>query len=719
MTHAQLRVGILALLLFAATFGLYFPSLSFQLVSYDDPVFIIDNPIIFDGFSGNAVRRTFTELHGDGKMYVPVLWLSYLLDVKLLGATADTPWGFHFTSVLLHSLNALLMFLLLFAFCKSPWRAFVFAAIWAWHPLRVESVAWVSMRKDVLSGFFALLCIGTYVWACRGGDPHTSHTATGNRPARGRYGLSFCFFVLGLLSKPMLVTIPFVLLLLDAWPLRRVGLSISAIRQAGWRLIGEKWPFWGASAAASAAVYVTQTHAIGSISLPLRLYYLPANYWFYVQKTVLPVGLHPMVERAPLPLVTFILMLGLLLAIIYWVWSRRTQQPNELIGWLIFLGMLFPVAGIVMIGVYPVADRYSYLPAIGLSMALLHFLPATTRPPWHRWLLVIRSALALGILALIAFLTARHLPSWQNDKHMFGNVARQSPGHYSAIYYQARVAIFTHGDFESANRMADQLLERRPSATLGLAMKILCLAQVQSAPEALEFGLAHYPPHDVHSYLGEYEHELAIVALLSDKLDLAKEYMDITLRRSVNEPVTQEQLHALAMLIAHKQGEPETALEHAHRIRALRHRTTLHPEDFMISYVTLWNRGYYAQALPLFHELVRTHKNRPDILNNTAWILATTPASPADPEDVVEMAKQALSEAPGHPVILDTLSVAQAHAGDFESALETAREVVDLLAASTATDAPDLLRKVNTRMALYEEGRPYRERASSIFLYAQ
>ena len=722
MTSGRLCAALLSLLLFAATLALFYPAAAFSLVGFDDPSFITHNPIIFNGFSWDAVVRAFTGLHGDKCMYVPLLWVSFLLDAKFFGATAANPWGFHFTNVLFHAFNSVLLFLLLFAFSKKPWRAFFFAAIWALHPLRVESVAWVTERKDVLSGFFALLCVVSYAWACRRSLPPcasgTPRQAYSSRPSPLFHWLSFFFFILGLLVKPMLITLPGLLLLLDVWPLRRLELSLSSALRAGPRLLLEKLPFFLCAAGAAGAIYFTQTSAVTPAPLWFRLSFIPSNYLFYLQNFFFPFHLSAMVPRVPVTALSFLLAGGLLVATSAWVWMRRQQQPNELVGWLAFLGLLLPVIGIVLIGIYPVADRYSYLPSIGLSIALLFLLPSSRSPLPDRRFRAGRMALSLSILAALAVLTSRYLPSWQDDGSMYDNLARRHPGHYAVLYSKAHDEFFTKGDVAAADRMADQLLQIMPHGTFGLILKIICLSQLHSTEAAMEFARAQYPRCDTLHNPGAYESYLTMLAIFARQYDQAHQYMQETFRRRVFEPKTQEQLHSLALLLAHEQGDEAAALAHAAQITSLRNKTRLVPEDLMLSYTTLWEKGFYVQTLPRFRQLVQTYPDRPDLLNNIAWLLATTAGSPADPDEIIRMVRQALSRAPDHPVILDTLSVALAYAGDFDAALKTAEHLAQILAISPADDAPRMLIGVQNRIALFRQRKPYREYSSARLLHA-
>jgi len=718
MKSHRLQIFLIALLLFAATLGLFFPATSFSLVNFDDPVFITHNPILFNGFSWGAVGRAFTGLYGDECMYVPLLWVSFLSDLKLFGATATAPWGFHFGNVLFHAANSVLLFLLLLAFCKKPWRAFFFAALWAFHPLRVESVAWVTSRKDILSTFFALLAVGAYVRAWLGSRGAKVREPSAMRPFRPLLAASFAFFCMGILVKPMLVTIPCLMMLLDAWPLRRMGSSFASARRAFPRLILEKLPFFLCAAVAAGAVYMTQTKAISTVPLWVRLYCIPSNYLFYLNKFIFPVHLHAMVPREPVTIPSFLLAAGVLGAASVWTWKRRPERPNELVGWLAFLGLLFPVVGIVVIGVYPVADRYTYLPAIGLSIALLAALPTGGLPSPTCLFRAGRLCAALAILGTMAILTTRHLSSWKDNEHLYANIARFRPDHYGAIHYFAREELFANGDLAKADRMTDELLAQKPTVSFGLVLKIICLSQLQSTEAAYAFARAHYPPSDNLGNPGVYEGYLTFLAFFSGDHDQARFYMQETFRRSVFEPKSQEQLHALAMLLAHERGDETIALDHARRISSLRNKTRLAPEDFFLAYTTLWSSGLHLQTLPYFQRLAQACSNRPDVLNNIAWLLATTAGSPADPADLAQMVRQALSVSPDHPVILDTLAVVQAFGGDFDAAIQTAQKVVRLLESSPASDAPDMLRKVRQRLALYREGKPFREYSASRLLYA-
>jgi tetratricopeptide (TPR) repeat protein len=706
MKFTSFTAFLLICLLAACTFFLFYPSTSFSLVNFDDPVFISHNPILFNGLSWQSFRDAFFGLHGDGHMYVPLLWVSFLLDTHFWNASDANPWGFHFSNVLFHTFNAMLLFWLLYQWGKKPWRAFFFAALWALHPLRVESVAWVTERKDVLSGFFCFLTIGAY-WLAKRGDA--------SRRASWCWTMaSFALFVCGLLVKPMLVTIPFFFLLMDFWPLRRIEPAWKSSRKHLGPLIFEKLPFFLCAAIASVGVFITQTGAISPLPLWFRLYSIPPNYLFYLQKTFYPWGLYPMVDRAPVSFLHFLEASAFLLCISIWMWSKRSKFPNGWIGWCAFLGLLFPVIGIVFIGIYPVADRYSYLPSIGLSIALL----GVWKSAITKGQKTLRFALAALCVLLLVLLTHRHLPTWKNDNTLYQNVEEQDPTHFAAIHFEARQELFLHGNFERANQLADTLLQQKPCLSFGLVLKMICLSQLDSAETAFSFGEEHYPPCDSISNPGVYENYLACLAFFSGEYDKADQYMQTTLKKSIFAPKYMEQLHATAMFLAYEQGATECALAHAGEIESLRDHSSLDEKDLLISYMTLWSSGLHRQILPYLVALGQTHSNRPDLLNNMAWTLATTAGSPADPDMVLDMANRALANAPQHPVILDTLAVAYANAGDYERALDVSEQILKILQDTQAKDAPSFIRSVQQRMALYQKHQPYRENASLRLVFA-
>ncbi len=346
------RVPAVCLVLAAITFAVFGQTLNHEFVNFDDNDYVYENPVVAQGLTFRGIVWAFTHVHSAN--WHPLTWLSHMLDCQLYGLH---PGGHHLTNVLLHIATVIVLFLVLRQMTGALWRSAFVAALFAIHPLRVESVAWVAERKDVLSGLFFMLTIGAYVRYAR-------------RPwSLARHGLVALLFAMGLMSKPMLVTLPVVLLLLDYWPLQRVEPG----KLSG--LVLEKLPLFALSAASCAVTFLAQSQAIqsiGSFSLPLRLGNALAASMIYLGQIVYPAGL---AAFYPYPLNGLpaweVALAGLLLVGFSIVaWRERRKQPWLLMGWLWYLVMLLPVAGIIQVGVQAHADRYTYLPQIGVYMAV-------------------------------------------------------------------------------------------------------------------------------------------------------------------------------------------------------------------------------------------------------------------------------------------------------------------------------------------------------------
>jgi hypothetical protein len=325
----------------------------------------------------------------------PLTWLSHMLDCQLYGLH---PWGHHLTNVLLHTATVIALFLLLRQMTGALWRSAFVAAVFAIHPLRVESVAWVAERKDVLSGLFFMLTIGAYVRFAR-------------RPwSPVRYGIVVLLFALGLMCKPMLVTLPLVLLLLDYWPLHRA--------ESARRLVLEKLPLLALSAAASAATLLAQHAGIqsgGSFSLPYRLGNALVSYMVYLGQIIYPAGLAVLYPypRHGNPLWEVALAGMLLAGISVIAWAGRRTRPWLLMGWVWYLVMLLPVAGIIHVGEHAHADRFTYLPQIGIYVVVT-WLVAQWRVS-H----VVLGGLMTGVLAVLMVSAWQQTAYWQNSETLW------------------------------------------------------------------------------------------------------------------------------------------------------------------------------------------------------------------------------------------------------------------------------------------------------------
>jgi tetratricopeptide (TPR) repeat protein len=428
-------------------------------VQYDDQNYVSGNPIVLKGLTSESVAWAFSALHASN--WHPLTWLSHMLDVEMFGTD---PSGHHAVNLLFHVLNSVLLFAVLCQATGEPWKSVFVAALFAVHPLHVESVAWVAERKDVLSTFFWMLTMWAY-----------SRYAV--RPRTSVYLLALLFFALGLLAKPMLVTLPFVLLLMDYWPLGRMARPVlpEAAGRSGDTSIGlrrillEKVPFLLLSAGSCVMTLLAQSRArnVASMLFPLgaRVSNAVVAYARYIGKTLYPSSLaifypHPL-HTLPAWEVAGAL---LLLAAASWVAVRyRGRMPFLAVGWFWYLGTLVPVIGIVQVGEQAVADRYTYVPLIGIFLMLSWGAGELARRFRIPWQAVAASGGALVLL--LAALTWNQVRHWKDSVSLFRHavevtennprmmhalgIALESRGREQLLKDRAVDAI---GDLQEANR---------------------------------------------------------------------------------------------------------------------------------------------------------------------------------------------------------------------------------------------------------------------------
>lgn len=474
LAAARLR-PLLALGLAALAVLVFWPALGHEWLNYDDDLYVTANPQILLGWSFDGIAWAFSTFHGAN--WFPLTWLSWLLDYELVGLD---PRGFHATSLLLHAAATALLFLALQRMTGSTGRSAFVAAVFAVHPLHVEPVAWAAGRKDPLSAVFFAAVL--FVWAgCERG---------GASPRR--VALTSLLLGLGLLAKQTLVTLPFVLLLLDAWPLRR----LPPLRRA----VFEKWPLFLLVAASSTVTLLAQRSAgavAGLEQIPLidRMANALVACAAYVGKAFLPIGLavfypHPGTALPGWKVAVSAALLGALSALAWRSW-RRT--PAIAVGWLWFVGMLVPVIGLVQVGSQAMADRYTYLPLVGLAMAVAWGVPATGLPRRAQRL---AGCAAVVALAVTASFQLRH---WRDSESLMRHalaVTQENPIAHAylglALLQRGRVQAGLHEWRESArldpgyltvaNNLAwllatsPELDVRRPAEAVGYAERARSLA---------------------------------------------------------------------------------------------------------------------------------------------------------------------------------------------------------------------------------------------------
>jgi protein O-mannosyl-transferase len=445
---AVVGISFLLVLVVLAVFG---QTASYGFVNYDDGANVSQNPVVRKGLSGPVIGWAFT--HSQAANWIPLTTLSHMLDCQLFGLRAG---GHHLVNVFWHAANAVLLFLVLRRMTGGLWRSALVAALFAVHPLRAESVAWVSERKDVLSGFFFILTIWAYLRYVEEFNPPSQKL----RRARVFYGLSLLCFALGLMAKSMVATLPFVLLLLDYWPLRRWHEARQFPGQ-----VREKIPWLVLSAASCVATLLTPDLVIAGdhrLSLVNRIANALVSYVVYLKQMVFPAGLATPYPIRPggQPWLTVGLAMVVLTAITAAVLSRRKKQPYLLVGWLWYLGMLFPVIGIIQISADAShADRYTYLPEIGLAVSGI-WAAADWFARWQRQRIVsgMVAAAMVGSLMVVARTQTSY---WRDSESLWSHSLACNSSNYLA-HCDLSLALVEKGAKDEALRQCRMALEIKP-----------------------------------------------------------------------------------------------------------------------------------------------------------------------------------------------------------------------------------------------------------------
>ena len=583
---------LLCVLLFGLVVWVFLPSLRGDFLFFDDSSYVVNNSHLTSGLSWANFVWAFRSL--DYANWHPVTWLSYMLDYEFYGPKPD---GQHLTNVLLHGLNSVLVFLVLRKLTGATGRSFLVAILFGLHPLRVESVAWISERKDVLSLTFWMLTM----WAYAG---FVEESRKQSRRAKFFYGLELLFFVLGLMSKTMLVTLPCVLLLLDFWPLERWR------QKSKWSLLLEKVPLFLLALLVSKIAYVAQKRGgmiqeLAGLSLGDRVGNALVSYCRYLGKFFWPADLcifypHP----GHWPLGQVLLAGSLLLVISLLVFRLRQRRPYLLVGWFWYLGTLVPVIGLVQLSSQSMADRYTYIPMIGVALLLVWGLYELTKPWQHQ--VVILSSFATIVAIVLVARTHQEIPYWQNDVTLWSRAIAVTENNYVAHNCLGIVLGATDPDralaeFQEAVKIHPAYFEAQRS--VGSA-----LLQQGHLDEAILHLQAAW---DINPTDSRPQYGLAIACYQKGNADEAIFHFQKAL--SIN-PDNLDYLNGLAMLLAQKNRFAEAVP----LLKEVCDLQTNNPNAFNSLGIVLIRSGQFDEAISSFQKAVKLAPASSELQNNLA-----------------------------------------------------------------------------------------------------
>ena len=690
------RPRLIGLLLALITLLVYLPAARDGFVNYDDQDYVTENSVVQKGLTWTGIKWAFTTGHASN--WHPLTWLSHMVDCELFGLN---PGAHHLVNVLFHMANVVLLFALLLRLTGTLWPGAFVAALFAWHPLHVESVAWISERKDVLSTFFALLTLLAYTrYAQKRSrvesresmakssvpalDPLARRSgAETARPSTFDYALALIFFALGLMSKPMLVTLPFVLLLLDYWPLGRISDSKNAPAPASqpFRLRGataatlnhllfEKWPFFLLAAVSCVVTFLVQSQrsggAVASLELiPLHYRFCNAlvSYGLYLLKMVWPVGLavfYPLPDHLTWLLMAATTSAVILVIISSFVWRAGRARAYLPVGWLWFLGTLVPVIGLVQVGSAALADRYTYFPLVGIFIAVAFGVRDLVRR--FQFPKAAVAAAAVLILATCLILTENQLRYWHDSETLFAHALAVTKNNHVA-HVNLGVALEQKGKLNEA------------------------LAEYQAA-EQLAPELYH-----IHNNLGN----------LLDNLGHPNKAL-VEYREAVLLNPNLPSLHNGAGIVLAELGRFDEAMSQFNEAAGL---DPTYPWAHLEIGKLRLKQGRDAEAIDEFRAALRIDPNNFQILAYTAHVLAANenPQIRDGRTALVLAVKAKVLTGGAQPFVLDALGMACAETGDFTNAQELTQRAIDLARAAKMKK----LEPLQQRLELYKNHQPWRE----------
>lgn len=747
---------VLCLLIASVTIATYWLSKNNDFVNFDDQVYLTHNNIVLKGLTLEGVRYAFTSVEVGN--WHPITWISHMIDVEVFGMKAG---GHHLVSVFIHALNGVLLFLVLRGVTGSLWTSAFVAAVFALHPLRVESVVWASERKDLLSAFFGFLSVIAYL--------RFTQAKSDKKPTKIMLGIAALLHAFSLMSKPMLVTLPCLLLLLDYWPLQRIRqFRKDGLGESFRSLFAEKIPFVLVSIGSCVVTMLVQSKA-GAVAttqlfpMNVRINNAIVATVAYLQKLFWPDGLCPFYPyNMELPQSSVFIAGGLIVLVTVMCARLYRSYPFLGVGWLWYTGLLVPVIGLVQVGSQSMADRYTYLPTIGVVLGIAWAVrQATVKLRRTRVLLVIPAAILLGLLSKLSL---NQVLLWRDSETLFYHslsvtkknaiahesvaliladrgAIKQAAWHFSEAvriwpnfsdaFSDFGLALSLQGKFQEALVYSKRAIELNPSsermqynlARLYARMGSNDLARIEfrqflkafpdSRPGTLSLAELLLATGEIKQAVGmlsdfskkqpqsdEVLLALSHALLADNRADEAMVAVRGALSLNPKNANSHYQLGTL-LLKADKPAEAVTELEVALKITpAIEHHLALAEAH------SLLNNN--ARAIAHYEQSLNFNTDVPATLNNLAWLLATAPESNLrNGKRAVEMGEKAarLVEQK-EPFILGTLAAAYAEAGQFDKAISTAEKAITLAAAA---NQKDVATRNSELLELYRSGKPYHE----------
>ncbi len=586
------REFLMGLLLLAATIFLYLPAGRLSFLSWDDDQYVTENPHVQSGLHWANTAWAFTSV--EAANWHPLTWLSHMADCQMFGLN---PAGAHYTNVFFHAANVLLLFFLLLKATGYPWRSFLVSALFALHPINIESVAWIAERKNVLSTFFLLIAFGCYGWYVK-------------NPNWKRYLAVAGAFAASLMAKPMAVTFPFALLLLDYWPLGRLpdpGEQVPSARgRTAWagqlrRLALEKLPLLLLAVASSAITLVAQKqggamHPEVALRIPSRLGNAMYSYVEYVRMMFWPARLsafYPYPVLSPLAILLSVLFVaGVTVLVVVFRWRKYL-----LFGWLFFLGTLVPVIGVVQVGKQAMADRYAYIPLLGLFVIVIWLAAeavATLRVP--RW--VVMGAAACLLLAA-AGVTRIDLRYWQDSITLFTRARVLAPRTDITIETKLGEALLDAGRLDEGLdhfRLADEVFINIQDYMVHYNLGTTLMRKGQPAQAVPAFQAAIQSSNNQAMTVSSFNN-LGLAYLRMGNLDAA--WKNFTAALSLD-PNHYQSMAGRGMVLYHQARYAEAADEFSRAVRLYPS-----PEGWMLVAKTLDVQGKSPEALAAYQQALQ------------------------------------------------------------------------------------------------------------------